>query len=220
MARKWVLRASRRSPLSDVVSGESDFDTWLEQQLRMTAGVNRGQHPMPAQARYQAAFLQQSNHVPVIAKVAGLLSAKAAIGLTLGVLAVSAAGAGEAAITGSANPTAWGQQLVQQVEKCKDALAPGTHGIGNCVSTFASQHGAQVSSDHRASGARTSKPTPGSNDKPKNQGGGSGNGQGNGNSQGHGDGHGGDQGNGGGQGQGGGGGHGSGSGGGHGTGKS
>ena len=90
-----------------------------------------------------------------LAKAASLVSAKGAVGLTVAVLAVGAAGVtSEAAITGSANPSDWGQQVVQQVDKCKAALAPGSHGIGQCVSTFAKQHGTQVSADHRASPAR------------------------------------------------------------------
>ncbi len=88
-----------------------------------------------------------------LAHAVSVVSAKGAIGLTVAALALGTAGA-EAAITGSANPSNWGQQVVQQVQKCKDALAPGSHGIGECVSTFASQHGQQVSSDHRASPAR------------------------------------------------------------------
>ena len=95
----------------------------------------------------------------VLAHAVALVSTKGAIGLAAALLAVGAAGvAGEAAITGSASPSTWGQQVVQQVDTCKDALKPGTHGIGQCVSTFAKQHGkqhgAQVNSDHRASPAR------------------------------------------------------------------
>ena len=102
-----------------------------------------------------------------LAKIAALVSAKAAIGLTAGVLTVAAAGiAGEATITGSTNPSNWGQQVVQQVQKCKAALAPDSHGIGQCVSTFAKQHGQQVSSERRASGARTN--TPGHSNNPGN----------------------------------------------------
>jgi len=92
----------------------------------------------------------------VLAHAATLVSAKGAVGIAIAVLAVGAAGvATEAAVTGSTDPSIWGQQVVQQVTKCKDALAPGSHGIGECVSTFAKQHGPQVSTDHRASGART-----------------------------------------------------------------
>ncbi len=91
----------------------------------------------------------------VLAKAVSVVSAKGAVGLAVAALAVAGAGvAAEAAITGSTSPSNWGQQVVQQVDKCKAALAPGSHGIGECVSTFASQHGKDVSSDHRASGAR------------------------------------------------------------------
>lgn len=94
----------------------------------------------------------------VLANAAAVVSAKGAIGLTVAVLAIGGASA-EAALTGSANPEIWGRQVVTQVQTCKDALAPGSHGIGKCVSTFAKTHGNQVSADHRASGARQSPPS-------------------------------------------------------------
>ena len=100
----------------------------------------------------------------VLAQALAVVSGKGAVGLAVAALAVGAAGvAGEAAITGSANPGDWGQQVVQQVQTCKDALTPGSHGIGHCVSTFANQHGKDVSSEHKASGARQTPPahTPG-----------------------------------------------------------
>lgn len=131
------------------------FDQWLEQQLQSEAARASGPSPAPTQAQYHAAYLQGGLHMSVFAKAVSLVSAKGAIGLTVAVLAVGAAGvAGEAAVTGSANPSDWGKQVVQQVDKCKAALAPASHGIGQCVSTFAKQHGPQVSADHRASGAR------------------------------------------------------------------
>jgi hypothetical protein len=43
---------------------------------------------------------------------------------------------------------AFGQQVKAKVESCKDALAKGTHGIGECVSDFAQQHGAQQRQQH------------------------------------------------------------------------
>lgn len=90
-----------------------------------------------------------------LAKAVSVVSTKGAIGLATAIVAVGAAGvAVEASATGSTNPGNWGQQVVQQVDKCKAALAPGSHGIGQCVSAFAKQHGPQVSADHRASGAR------------------------------------------------------------------
>ncbi len=142
------------------------FDRWLEQQLQKQTANQSGPSPIPAQAQYHAAYLLGGPHMSFLAHAASVVSAKGAIGLAVAALAVAAAGVGaEAAITGSANPSNWGQQVVQQVDKCKDALAPGSHGIGECVSTFAKQHGKQESSKHasgareHASDARTNRPT-------------------------------------------------------------
>jgi urease accessory protein UreF len=141
-----------------VESGDG-FDRWLEQQLQTQAVNQRGPSPMPAQAQYHAAYLQGGPHMSVLAKAATVVSTKGAIGLAVAALAIGTAGvAAEAAITGSANPSNWGQQVVQQVDKCKAALAPGSHGIGECVSTFASKHGQEESSEHRASPARLHTP--------------------------------------------------------------
>jgi hypothetical protein len=90
----------------------------------------------------------------VLAKAVTVVSTKGAVGLATALLALGAAGvATEAAVTGSANPSNWGQAVVAQVDKCKDALTPGQHGIGQCVSAFANTHGKAVSASH-ASGAR------------------------------------------------------------------
>ncbi|HEY1162509.1 MAG TPA: hypothetical protein VGF78_05510 [Candidatus Dormibacteraeota bacterium] len=81
------------------------------------------------------------------------LVVKATTGFAVAALAVVAAAAvTEAAITGSADPANWGQRVRLQVIACKAALETGEHGIGPCVSAFASQHG-QLLSAH-ASGAR------------------------------------------------------------------
>jgi len=141
--------------------GADSFDQWLGQQLQQHASAVKGPSPFPAQAQYNAA---DALHMPFLAKVGAVLSTKAAIAVTASVLAVSAAGAGEAAITGSANPGDWGKQVVQQVNSCKDALVPGSHGIGQCVSSFASQHGKKVSSEHRTTPAAT--PSHGPNHTP------------------------------------------------------
>jgi hypothetical protein len=133
--------------------GGDRFDQWLGHQLQQHASAHSAPSPLPASARYHAAYIQGGLHVPVLAKLATLATTKAAIGLTVGVLAVGAAG--EAVVTGSVNPANWGQQVVKQVNSCKLALTPGSHGIGECVSSFASQHGKKVSADHRAT------PTPG-----------------------------------------------------------
>jgi hypothetical protein len=135
--------------------GGDSFDQWLGQQLQQQASAVTGPSPAPVQAQYHATYVKGALQMPFLAKVAAVLSTKAAIGVTAGVLAVSAAGAGEAVITGSLNPGDWGKQVVQQVNTCKDSLAPGSHGIGECVSSFASQHGKKVSSEHRANPAVT-----------------------------------------------------------------
>jgi hypothetical protein len=87
--------------------------------------------------------------------------AAAAIGLKVltGFAVVAFAGVGalaatEAATTGSLNPADWGQQVKLQVAACKAALTDGKHGIGDCVSAFAKQHGDLVSDLHAASGSR------------------------------------------------------------------
>lgn len=133
--------------------GATGFDEWLDREIRQMASSETGPHPMPAQARYYSAQVPGGQLQSVLVKVAALASVKAATGFTVVVVAASAAGAvGEAAITGSANPGDWGRQVVQQVEKCKGVLAPGSHGIGECVSTFASQSKSQTGTDQGTGG--------------------------------------------------------------------
>jgi hypothetical protein len=137
------------------VESGNGFEQWLEQQLHQEAAGASGPSPAPTQAGYHAAHLQGGPHMSVLAKAVAVVSTKGAAGLAVAFLAVAAAGAAaEAAATGSANPSTWGSAVVNQVNSCKDALKPGEHGIGQCVSAFANTHGHQVSSQH-ASGART-----------------------------------------------------------------
>ena len=80
------------------------------------------------------------------------IAVKAATGFAVAAIAmVAAAAVTEAAITGSADPSNWGRLVTQQVATCKAALQTGEHGIGQCVSAFAKQHGDNVS-DQPASG--------------------------------------------------------------------
>ena len=108
-------------------------------------------------------------------KVAGAVAALAA--------AVTLTGA---SLTGSFNPVDWGQQVSATVETCRDNLnSSGAHGIGGCVSAFASQHGKAVSSaaQHHGSGAGTGNGSTNGNANGKSNGnGGAGNGSGSGNS--------------------------------------
>jgi hypothetical protein len=60
--------------------------------------------------------------------------------------ATIAVAATEVAITGSVNPTNWGQQVTTQVNACKaSAERLGVHGIGQCVASLARTHGDTVS---------------------------------------------------------------------------
>src|SRR5713101_2791762 len=88
--------------------------------------------------------------------VGAALSLKLLTGIAVAAAAVVVAGAAtEVAVTGSLNPTTWGEHVTQAVQSCKDTLrASGTRGIGQCVSAVANQHGKQVSDSHKASNAR------------------------------------------------------------------
>jgi hypothetical protein len=136
-------------------AGDPGFDQWLSSQLQSHATAHSGPSPLPAQALYHVAHLKGGAHLSLVAKLGAALTTKAAIGVAAGALVVGAAGASESAITGTLNPSDWGKQVVKQVNDCKTALAPGSHGIGQCVSSFASQHGKDVSAQHHAT------PTPG-----------------------------------------------------------
>jgi len=99
----------------------------------------------------------------VLGGAGAALSLKLLSGVAVAAAAVTVAGA---ATTGSINPVTWGQQVSEHVAECKAKLADGQHGIGDCVSSFANQHGQAVASEARHHG----------------QGNGNGNGNGNGSS--------------------------------------
>lgn len=131
------------------------FELWLDRQLRQHADRRSGPSPLAAQARYLAADLQGGVRLPLLMKVGAALTMKTTIAFAAGALAVGAAGAGETAVTGSVNPSDWGKQVVMQVNECKAALAPGSHGIGQCVSSFASSHAKSARAEHRPAATPT-----------------------------------------------------------------
>src|SRR5713226_8501484 len=102
------------------------------------------------------------------------LTVKLLTGVAVAAAAVTVAGA---ATTGSLNPTVWGQQVSEKVETCKSKLADGQHGIGDCVSAFASQHGAAVASAARHHGNGNDNGNGNSNGGGSSNGNGSGNGR-------------------------------------------
>ncbi len=121
----------------------------------------------------------------LVKRILGGAGAAIALKMLTGLAVAAFAGAGvlaatEAATTGSLNPADWGQQVKQQVAACKAALTDGKHGIGDCVSAFAKQHGDLVSDQHAASSARLNH----GNDKNQGNGHDGNNGQGNGNGHG------------------------------------
>lgn len=149
--------------------GAQGFDQWLSSQLQQHAAAYSGPNPLSAQAQYHAAYLHGAAHLPLLAKIGAAITTKAAIGVAAGALVVGAAGVGESVITGSTNPGDWGKQVVKQVNTCKDALAPGSHGIGQCVSAFASSKHGDAGAERRATptpahGSHTPGPPPGKGD--------------------------------------------------------
>ncbi len=112
---------------------------------------------------------------------------KLAGGVVAAAAAVTVAGA---STTGSLNPAVWGRQVSQQVDTCKSQLANGEHGIGDCVSSFASGHGSAIASAARHNGSAEGNGNGNGNAKSKDNGNGGGNGNGgNGHSNGKGNGH-------------------------------
>ncbi len=94
------------------------------------------------------------------------LSRAVAVGIKskvgIAVLAGLLATAGATGVAAAATHGAFGQQVKQQVESCKDALGTGAHGIGDCVSDFAQQHGAQQRQQHsQGQGKPSSTPASG-----------------------------------------------------------
>ncbi len=126
----------------------SDFDREIESELSRVLGpVDRASIPAWRAPASGGAMKR------LFGGAGAALGAKFLTGFAVAALAVAGAGVTtEVATTGSLNPSDWGQQVVQQVNTCKDTLrASGVRGIGQCVSAFAKQHGKAVSDEHRAS---------------------------------------------------------------------
>jgi hypothetical protein len=68
------------------------------------------------------------------------------VAAALGLMATTVLAA--AAVTGSANPQAWGQYVSDAVSTCKSELTGGQHGIGQCVRAIARQKGSQERNQH------------------------------------------------------------------------
>jgi hypothetical protein len=122
----------------------SDLERELEQELHRILDPIAGQ-PIPPRRTIQNRRAARA----LLGGAGAALSLKLLTGVAVAAAAVTVAGA---ATTGSLDPTVWGQQVSARVADCKAKLADGQHGIGDCVSSFASQHGASVASAARQHG--------------------------------------------------------------------
>ncbi|HEX9363891.1 MAG TPA: hypothetical protein VGA47_08910 [Candidatus Dormibacteraeota bacterium] len=124
----------------------SDIDREIELELKRVLDPLAGA-PIPARRMVRS----QSTRMRALLGGAGAaLSVKLLTGVAVAAAAVTVAGT---AATGSLDPTVWGQQVKDRVAECRDKLADGQHGIGDCVSSFASQHGQDVASAARQHGS-------------------------------------------------------------------
>ncbi|MHB8587792.1 MAG: hypothetical protein ACYDA0_02940 [Candidatus Dormibacteraceae bacterium] len=151
----------------------NDFERDLEYELHrivdpMTAG------PIPVRRSMQPGGSMKK----LLGGAGAAIGVKILTGIAVAAAATTlAVAATEVAITGSVNPANWGQQVTTQVNACKASAARlGVHGIGQCVASFARQHG-DTDSDSHAKNDKTDKT------KTKT---GNGNGNSNGNSNSHG----------------------------------
>lgn len=122
----------------------SDIERELEEELRRVLD--------PVSGRAVPPLRLGSGRVRARAVLGGAGAAvtwKLVSGVAVAAAAVTVAGA---AVTGSTNPEVWGQQVSGYVSACKAKLAAGDHGIGDCVSAFASTHGSAVASAARHHG--------------------------------------------------------------------
>ncbi len=123
----------------------SDLERELERELhRVLDPISRLQIP-PRRTGGNMTLVQR-----LVGGAGAAVAFKVATGIVAAAAAVTVAGA---ATTGSLNPQTWGQQVSQRVQDCKESLrAPGSRGIGECVSPFASSHGQAVASAARHHG--------------------------------------------------------------------
>jgi hypothetical protein len=138
-----------------------NFDHWLEDELGRRLGDIDPGYVAP---RYLATAAPRRGRV--LRFVAGLplpalLTTKVA---AASMVVLAATGTGvvvKTATTGTPNPLVWGQQVKDQVQTCKDKLAAGQHGIGECVSNFASHKPTATPSSGTGSADGTANPTDG-----------------------------------------------------------
>ncbi|TMD10433.1 MAG: hypothetical protein E6J02_01110 [Chloroflexi bacterium] len=130
---------------------EAEFERWLGRSLEQELGPLLASATPPPPA-YATPRRLASLFKPLRSRVVLGFAAASLATLTGGAVAATA-------VTGSSDPSAWGQQVEAVVSQCKTARAPGERGIGHCVSAAASQK-SQAPGDQHASAAREAAPPP------------------------------------------------------------
>jgi hypothetical protein len=158
------------------MNGTGDFENELERELHRILDPIAAA-PIPFRRAPSSGGIMKR----LLGGAGAALGVKLLTGIAVAAAAVVVAGAAtEVAVTGSLNPTNWGQQVKTQVGACKASAARlGVHGIGECVSDFASSKPRENQGKHK--GADNGK----GNAKDKDKGKSSGNGNSNGNSTSH-----------------------------------
>jgi hypothetical protein len=173
------------------MSGPGDFESELERELHRILDPIAAA-PIPLRRAPSSGGIMKKR---LLGGIGAALSLKLLTGVAAAAAAVVVAGAAtEIAVTGSLNPVNWGQSVTQQVTDCKAAaLAAGQHGIGECVSDFASSKARQNqvkdngknNAKDNGKGNSNGNGNGNGNNKDKTKTNGNGNGNGNGNSNSH-----------------------------------
>src|SRR6266849_4232014 len=150
------------------MNGTGDFESELERELHRILDPIAAA-PIPLRRAPLSGGLMKR----LLGGAGAALGAKLLTGIAVAAAAVVVAGAAtEVAVTGSLNPTNWGQQVKTQVGACKASAARlGVHGIGECVSDFASSKAREKQGKHKGNDNGTNNGKGNSNShKPTNPG--------------------------------------------------
>src|SRR5260370_10647204 len=155
------------------MNGTGDFESELERELhRILDRIAAA--PIPLRRAPSSGGIMKKR---LLGGVGAALSVKLLTGIAVAAAAVVVAGAAtEVAVTGSLNPANWGQQVKTQVGACKASAARlGVHGIGECVSDFASSKPRENQGKHNGNGNDNGKGNSKDKDKGKSTGNGNSN---------------------------------------------
>jgi hypothetical protein len=151
--KKWLIRHECALLLPDM-SDMNNFEREMEHELhRILDPITAG--PIPFRRPMQPGGSMKR----LLGGAGAAIGVKILTGIAVAAAATTfAVAATEVAITGSVNPTNWGQQVTTQVNACKaSAERLGVHGIGQCVASFARTHG-DTTSDSNGNKDKNGKP--------------------------------------------------------------